>query len=256
MSAILQFWALGATDGTSAPSFYYNGLPFESDGSLAVEIDGTASIDHYHQGLPFSANNRILCVEQDPNYYGYGEIRFGILAIVGDAQSFRACHSMRIRGSTSINEPNLPVAITAYNGATESDFEVYVGGRQYSIIGKYVPKFRTTGQERWGVSTSTTSTPLASLRVKTGLENRSIKLDYVFGAATAEDHILEVYIGTGLTGAFWATPTNATAAETALEADVSATAFSNGLLTWSQPVLAGGWTKVTGDCLTGRACIA
>ena len=39
---------------------------------------------------------------------------------------------------------------------------------------------------------------------------------------------LEIYLDASLTGASWGTPTNATAAETAVESDNSATAISGG----------------------------
>lgn len=59
MSALLQGIAppIRYTNAVGAPDHIHNGLPYEGDGSLAVENIGT--IDHYHQGMPFTANGRI-----------------------------------------------------------------------------------------------------------------------------------------------------------------------------------------------------
>lgn len=57
MSAILQKWSKNASFGSAPPSHRHNGLPFDSNGRLAVHNGGV--IDHYHLGLPYTANGRI-----------------------------------------------------------------------------------------------------------------------------------------------------------------------------------------------------
>ena len=65
---------LEAVDGTSAPAYFDQGLPFDATG-LAVTI--ADSVAHWHQGIPFSAAGRI-CVEQSQPiaYFGSGAAPF------------------------------------------------------------------------------------------------------------------------------------------------------------------------------------
>jgi hypothetical protein len=62
-----------STDGTAAPEYFANGLPYDA-GKLAV--DAITAIDHYHQGLPFTAVGRLAIIEADPTYYGSGAAPF------------------------------------------------------------------------------------------------------------------------------------------------------------------------------------
>lgn len=64
MSGLLQNWASAYTDGALAPAHFHNGLPFEADGSLAVQISG--AVDHHHQGLPFTAVGRLAISPTGP----------------------------------------------------------------------------------------------------------------------------------------------------------------------------------------------
>lgn len=176
-------------------------------------------------------------------WYGYGQIKFEIVKVVDDVQQHITMHQITPSGATSVQSPNLPIFALADNGGDAADIDMYVGGRQGSVVGAYAPKFRTTGQERTGVTTSTTSVPLVSFRNKTGFEDRSIRLDAATVESATNDHIFEVYINPTLTGASWVNPTNKTAAETAVETDVSATALSGGTLIHSFYGEAGGGSK-------------
>jgi len=169
-------------------------------------------------------------------WYGYGQVLFGVVATFNNSQRFIPCHSLRVTGSTSIQSPNLRVFTETLNGADSVDFDIYVGGRQYSIVGDYIPKVRFTGQSFSGVATSTTATtnPLVSFRTKTAFRDRGLIVGGYTIKPVTEDCIVEVYLNATLTGASWATPTNATAAETAVEADISATSFSGGTLIHSE----------------------
>jgi hypothetical protein len=67
--------ALSYVDGTSAPTYFSNGLPYENDGSVAVAVDGV--IDHYHQGLPFTAYGRlVVTLSGPPTRFGGGAAPF------------------------------------------------------------------------------------------------------------------------------------------------------------------------------------
>lgn len=63
---------LQITNGTASPNHVHNGIPYESDGSLAVDLSG--AITHYHQGLAFTATGRLASeiTAIAPNYAGSG----------------------------------------------------------------------------------------------------------------------------------------------------------------------------------------
>jgi hypothetical protein len=166
-------------------------------------------------------------------WYGYGQVLFGVVAIVGGTQQFWPCHSFKINGGTSIQTPNLPISVDASNGAGAGVFEVYLGGRQASIIGQNIPNIRVTGQERLPAATSTTTRPLISFRAKIGFEDRTIRLANILDSVTGQNHIMEIYLNATLTGAVFVNPTNKTVAETCLETDISATSQTGGVLIYS-----------------------
>lgn len=161
-------------------------------------------------------------------WYGYGQILFSIISVVDNVQQLVPAHSLRITGDTSVRNPNLAVFAQADNGGDAADLDVYVGGRNYSIVGKYVPKRRMTGQERASVATATTAKPLMTFRRKSGFLDRSVKVQGFEVDVGTEPVIVEIRLNGTLTAASYATPTNHTAGETALEVDVSATAISGG----------------------------
>lgn len=175
----------------------------------------------------------------DFTWYGYGQIRFGVLAVVDGKQSFIPCHSLRVDGETSVASPNLKVCVEVDNNTTAEDVSVYVGGRQYSIIGNYVPKYRFTGDFRGDVDTSTTVVPLISFRRKSDFSDRSIKIEGYDSIVTGEPAVMELRLDPTLTNAAFDTPTDYTPSETALESDTSATAIDGGLVLWTQLVEAG-----------------
>ena len=56
--------AVSFVDGIVPPAHFANGLPYEGDARLAVDVDGT--IAHYHQGLGFSAAGRLVVTLTGP----------------------------------------------------------------------------------------------------------------------------------------------------------------------------------------------
>lgn len=201
------------------------------------KLDGTGTSNHK---LNMNDGN-IFQIEF--TWYGYGQILFGIVNYAptsgNQAQRFIPCHSLKIKGGVSIYSPNLRVHTEVLNNATTSDLQMEVGGRQYSIIGQYIPKFRFIGDFRSSVATSTTLEPLISYRRKTAFNDRSIKILGFDALVTTEPVIIQIYIDPTLTGASFGNPTDATASETAVESDTSSTAMSGGLLVWTQLISAG-----------------
>ncbi|WP_026691204.1 hypothetical protein [Alteribacter aurantiacus] len=84
-------------------------------------------------------------------WYGYGVINFNVVIQDADtlAQEVVTVHRFRPEMETSTTDPNLPLRAEADdNGTDATPLELFVGGRQYSIIGKYNPTFRITSEIR------------------------------------------------------------------------------------------------------------
>jgi hypothetical protein len=161
----------------------------------------------------------------DFSWYGYGIIEWYIVLTdsAGRQKDFPV-HRYTPTTTNSIQNPNLPIYTYVSNGNTTTDYDLYVGGRQFSIMGRYIPSIRRTHERRLALgSVGTTFLPLVSFRRKSTHLQYPAKFHQV-------DLLVTVRVNGALTGASWGTPTNTTAAETCMEADVSATAISGGEL--------------------------
>lgn len=174
-------------------------------------------------------------------WYGYGQIKYCILLTNSDnVQRAFPVHSITVFDTNSLRDPNLRISVKATNNGTASDFTAYLGGRQYSVIGKYAPKFRSTSAFGADKATTTTAVPIVSLRRKAGFVDRNIEFEALEAIANTEPHLIQVIINGTLTGTpVWETPTGATATETALESDTSATGITGGILVYQQLVAKG-----------------
>ena len=67
---------LTVVNGSSIPNHFHNGIPYESNGSLAIDLAG--AVDHYHQGLPFTLEGRLVSelTASAPEYAGSGAAVF------------------------------------------------------------------------------------------------------------------------------------------------------------------------------------
>lgn len=202
------------------------------------KLDGTG-----RTGISFSPS-RGAVYQMQWTWYGYGQIVWGILGVINNKQIFIPVHQINNIvdfAGTSVADPSLRVTVSAKNNGTASNLETYVGGRQYSIVGRYIPKYRYTGDTRGPTALSTTRQPLVSFQHKTGFRNRSVKLSgfSVINNGNADVRI-ELYLGATLTGASFGTPNGYVAADTALESDVSATAVSGGNCVWAGSIIPAG----------------
>lgn len=165
------------------------------------------------------------------SWYGYGIIQFIFLnQTAPDIISLPVVmHTVRLQGSTSITNPNLPISIFLANNGTADTLEAFVGGRQYSIRGKVDVQQRQTSERVLSATVGGTLIPLISLQRKAAYRSASIKLAN-FEILTDTQLLVEVRFNPVLTGAVFGTPTNTLADETAVESDVSATSSAGGLL--------------------------
>lgn len=160
-------------------------------------------------------------------WYGYGNIDYYIIS--DDRNTFDGyykllLHKYKSVGGTTFNNPNLPIRCVVENNGTESSLIAYVAGRQYSIIGNYIPDRRITCERILSKSVSSTFIPIISFRRKTNYMCVSIKSGGI-EIISDVDLIVEIRINSTLTNAIWRTPTNTRTTETALESDTSASAI-------------------------------
>ncbi len=153
-------------------------------------------------------------------YYGYGPIYvfIGVTDKEGTRRMFPV-HVAELDEGTSMEEPNLPLTVTAYNGGDTSTFDVFVGGRQVSVSGSDVTvRPRVVGAEVRGKSISNTLTPIISFRHKTGRENIRVTLGDIWVESDVDMH-LYLYRNGALSGpnTTYSTPFGYTATETATE---------------------------------------
>lgn len=163
-------------------------------------------------------------------YYGYGGIQWeiGVETRFGDYELI-SVHQVKMRGSASMEEPNLPLTVEVNSGTSSQQLDVFVGGRQISPLGTNDNTARSVGAYRLNVgSIGTSFRPMVSFRHKTGYEQVLIRLSGLTIIPDA-DMIVEVQRNGSLTSPNFTTPGNHTAAEIATEWDIAATAtYTNG----------------------------
>ncbi len=176
--------------------------------------------------------------QMDFTWYGYGVIEFRV--VIPDpttlAQEVITVNRYSTSGETSLADPNLPLRAEINNDGTASALQVFVGGRQYSILGNYNPTFRITSERRT-ITTTTTLTPVISFQRKTefpagsGRPNSvSVTLEGI-DLVTTDDIYYQVLLGGTLNGSFVNFPTattNIPNSETALLVNTTSTTLTGG----------------------------
>ena len=236
-----QYAEWGLSDGTDGVYFGYDAtglyIAYSRGGAETKVYSTNFSLDKLDgsgpSGYTLDMSDGII-FNVTFSWYSYGAIVWEVCLQTDQGQRVFPCHKVKIDGSTSIQTPNLPIWAKADNGGDAADFDIYLGSRQYSIVGPFNPTFRYTGETRSGVSTSTTPEPTVTFRRKTGNRGKAIVVagfDLIIGT---EDVLVELRVNEGLTGASYGTPGNYSAAETALEVDIAATATDGaGEVVWS-----------------------
>lgn len=133
-------------------------------------------------------------------------------------------------GAISFSNPKLPIRAGVDNGTTTQDLSLYIGGRHFAVNGRYEPNRRQTTDEALAVSIDDTSyTPLLSFRKKSDRTNtaKSVKVSGV-GTLSDTNAVVRMILGGTLTGSSFGSVDGISDSETAVEADVSATAVSGG----------------------------
>ncbi|MGP4070122.1 hypothetical protein [Halobacillus sp. B29] len=171
-------------------------------------------------------------------WYGYGVIEFNVVIQnpVNLSQEVITVHRYRPDNETSFTDPNLPLRAQIVNSGVTAARNIFVGGRQYSIIGKFDPTFRITSERRT-VSVNTTGIPVISFQRKAVFPAGSARPNSVsvtlegVDIVTSEDVYFQVIVGGTLNTAFVNFPTATTdipVNETALMVNSTATTIAGG----------------------------
>jgi hypothetical protein len=214
------------TDATGAYVFYTRNSVqtkvYQADWNLD-KLNGTGL-----SGATFDkANGNIFQITF--SWYGYGVIEWAIVVTTSTGKQLPVTvHRFRPTTANSIQNPNQPIAAKVDNGNTTTDYTIYVGGRQFSVYGRYVPAIRSTLESRLSVTdVGTTFLPLITFRRKAGFLNYPAEFKSV-NIITTADLLWEIRLGGSLTESSFGSVTNIPATETALEVDVAATAITGG----------------------------
>ncbi|MFA9556914.1 hypothetical protein ACERII_06410 [Evansella sp. AB-rgal1] len=151
-------------------------------------------------------------------WYGYGVIEFNVVVQNPStlAQEVVTVHRFRPIDETSLTDPNLPLrAQIENNGTTEGLRNLFVGGRQYSILGKFNPEFRITSERRT-VLVGEAGVPVISFQRKAIFPTGSARPNSVsvtlegVDIVTASDIYFQIIVGGTVNTAFTNFPTPTT----------------------------------------------
>ncbi|MBU3161121.1 hypothetical protein KPL37_15465 [Clostridium frigoris] len=173
-------------------------------------------------------------------WYGYGVIEFRV--VIPDpttlAQEVITVNRFSPTGQTSFADPNQPIRAEINNAGTATSFNLFVGGRQYSILGKYEQTFRVTSERRTISNVTTTLTPVLSFARKTIFPTGSartnsveVNLEEINLIATSADLAYQIILGGTVNGTFVNYPTATTIipnSETALLVNTTSTTITGG----------------------------
>lgn len=165
-------------------------------------------------------------------WYGYGSIkwRVNVKDNINNTGSVPVTvHIENPDDSTSVAQPNLPITVRINNGDQSTAKEVYVGGRQFSIFGNPLERFRLNGDIRQGQTLPINVwTPIISFRRKADIGNlQTVELGDVNLVVDANVIFGFVLSGT-LSNANFGDLSDTPVSETVCESDISATAISGG----------------------------
>ena len=188
-------------------------------------------------------------------WYGYGVIEFRV--VIPDpttlAQEVITVHRFAPFGQTSLIDPNQPLRAEISNNGTPDNFlNLFVGGRQYAIVGKYAPTFRVTSERRTVSNVSSTFTPLISFTRKAVFPAGSARANSVqvgleeINIISGTDLAYQVLLNGTIDGTFINYPTattNIPDSETALLVNNSSTSITGGEVVFQGVASGGGISK-------------
>jgi len=226
-------WGLFDMDETNTENIK-NGMVFglDKDG-LFVEVikDSTSKEKVYESNFNRAEDSNIDLTDGNIFqikflYYGYGVISFQRVKQSGTGfQEVETLHETRLKGETSVLNPNMKIGALAKSSSTTGDFSIYVGGRQISVQGKQFKRTRINSGRVEGKSIGSSFEPILSFRKKQGF--REINTE-VFGLSVLSDQDIVVQVRldatiTGGTNPSFGSLDEQSDSETSFELDTSAT---------------------------------
>jgi hypothetical protein len=135
-------------------------------------LDGSDDAEVNPSGKNLDISDGVIC-QIEYVYYGYGPVKmqFMLDGVGGEEAVIIDAHVFTFEEQTSIENTNIPIRQGIVSGGTNNDaLDVYVGGRQYSVIGKRSSNARRNSHyvdEVTGID-DTKWYPAMSLRIKDG----------------------------------------------------------------------------------------
>jgi hypothetical protein len=169
------------------------------------------------------------------SWYGYGVIDFRVVSVDSrNVQRYISLHRFVPSNSTSVKNPNLPLYACLKNDpGVAANGAIFVAGRQYSILGHYIPQRRLNCAFRteFSVNSNSVFLPVLSIRRKLGYLGNGVKLS---GAdmISSSNQIVQIRVGGTLTGGTFVNINDQAASETCIEMNVTASAISGGIVLW------------------------
>jgi len=235
-----QLWRAGAFNGSDGVYFAE-----DSNGVFVARERGGAEKDKVYQEnwnldkLDGSGDNETNPSNRDLDldegvilrivyaWYGHGQIQYQIVMREpeDDSQVVIPVHNIYPVGETSTEQANLPVETTIDNDGTADSYDLFVAGRQFSIIGDESPNTRINGENRFGQTVDGTWTPLISFQKQTDKDNIDVKPDSfkVITDATIE---ISVLTGSELSDGTYELASQTSASETVVDVNDDATGFT------------------------------
>lgn len=169
-------------------------------------------------------------------WYGYGAIEFRIVSEDTDsAQDVVTVHRMAVSEQSSITNPNQPIRADVDNGSTTDNVQLYVGGRQFSILGEPTDNSRLTSENNRSISAADGSlTHVVSMRRKASDDRRvNISVSGIDFISDANSRVAIVW-DPNLSGTTYGTPSGTASSETIVESSTAGTydGLGDGRIIW------------------------
>lgn len=171
------------------------------------------------------------------SWYGYGGIFFVIIDIdpITKQQREFLVHQYRPDSDTSVEYPNLPINVKVDNGDQSTNLGVFVGGRQFSVIGPFNPDNRIVSEYMFNKGTDTTMRPIISFQSKNTREDLAIakKIEGFDTIVSSQNVMLELRVGGTVSNtASFQVPSGHSNNEVTVLSDTTANTITGGTVLW------------------------
>lgn len=163
----------------------------------------------------------------DFTWYGYGSVVFSVIQTdnKGDQKAF-PMHVYNTEYHTSCANPSLPINVVLSSNGETAIRDVFVGGRQYSIIGdSNIMKRSSMFYKSNTVAILSVLSPLFSIKKKANYTTCGVEITKIRAICNV-DCIVQIYVNSTLTGSSFVS--NPYVDESCVNVDQSSSAISGG----------------------------